>query len=672
LTPGGEEGRIDETQCLRVPELSAGGVLVSCGTDAEGTVMASIVWGIDIGTSAVKVVKAKRGGEGVEVIDFDIAEIPFDEDEGTREARVKQVLTSLMSRKNIGSTPVYVSIPGNQTFFRPFTLPAVEERRVSEIVQYEARQQIPFPFEEILWGYQHQTTPEGEMQVRLVAVRRDDVNKMLGMLRGIGLNVEGLVAAPVALFNFSALEYSTDATTLILDCGAKMTDFMVMEGGAFWFRPLSVGVEEMLKTLKQKFRISQEEAVKILFKMDQSKQADKMFQVIEPVIRNLAGDVQRSLGYYKSLSHNVRVERVIGLGGAFRMPQIKEYIGKMLGQDVEIPKSVSKFTAAPGLDASWMNEEVGTMAVAFGLAIQGLGLGRANINLLPEEVVHEKMVQRKKPWAAVAVLALLAAVIVSYVVQDRVVEGYKKNIDEAGTLTKRVDELRKQYKAKNAGVEPVEKQLTLYSRIGRERPWFMDCLNKLDTALNAIDPRGDLLSEQQPQIYLQQIYMSRYPEELCRIPLEEDPNVLRPEETELGGPGGPPTPGPAPRRPTGPGGREDVKKEQADEPMEVVIYAEIVGVVDTPEARIDPAFSLRGELSKVVFFEKPDLIGGWQPYQRLAMLPDKYIEELEKKRKGEAYKIHARPVLSFKMAWRYDDGTDYRGEATAEASPKSK
>ncbi|MBN1808180.1 MAG: pilus assembly protein PilM [Planctomycetes bacterium] len=624
--------------------------------------MASIVWGIDIGTSAVKVAKARRGSGGVEILDFDILEIPFDENEETRPERVKQTLMNAVARKAIASAPVYVSIPGGQTFFRPFTLPTVEERRVPEIVQYEARQQIPFPFEEILWGYQHQMTPEGEMQVRLVAVRRDDVAAMLEMMKSIGLNVEGLVAAPVALFNFAAYEYTTDVTTLVLDCGAKMTDFLVMEGGAFWFRPLTVGVEEMTRTLKQKFRISQEEAENILFKMDRSKQAEKMFQVIEPVIRNLAGDIQRSLGYYKSLSHNVRVEKVVGLGGAFRMPQIREYVGRMLGQDVDIPTSAVRFTAAPGLDAGWLNEEVGSMAVALGLTVQGLGLARANINLLPENVVHDKMMKRKRPWAVVGALALLAAVMFSYFVQGKVLAGYKEDVHRADSIITERNGLTAKHDAVIKEIAPLEGRLEFYSRIGRDRGWYVDCLDKLNKTLLKIDPRTNPLSEKQPDIYVKQVYMSRFPADVCMRPLEKDPAELIEKDERGRTPAGPVFPGtatvPTFGQPGAKGG--ETGAGAVDSPMEVVMLAEIRGEKEAEEAPIDPAIRLRDELLKVECFQGVDVEGGWKDYRKIDMKYKDYLLEEEKRKKGEPHKIVTRPYRMFKMRWRYDDGTDRR------------
>ncbi len=163
--------------------------------------MAKTVWGIDIGYSAIKAVKISRSGQTAEIIDFDVAEIEPDEDDSTRPMRIQLALRGLAARKSIGATPVILSIPGHQTFFRPFHLPAVPDRKVAEIVQYEARQQIPFPLEEVYWGWQRYASQleESELGVDVVAVRKEIVDQLLSIADELGLKVVGLQSTPLAL-----------------------------------------------------------------------------------------------------------------------------------------------------------------------------------------------------------------------------------------------------------------------------------------------------------------------------------------------------------------------------------------------------------------------------------------------------------------------------------------
>jgi Tfp pilus assembly PilM family ATPase len=51
-------------------------------------------------------------------------------------------------------------------------LPPVEASKVTQIIQYEAQQNVPFPLAEVVWDYQILgTTAGGELEVLLVAIK---------------------------------------------------------------------------------------------------------------------------------------------------------------------------------------------------------------------------------------------------------------------------------------------------------------------------------------------------------------------------------------------------------------------------------------------------------------------------------------------------------------------
>ena len=69
-------------------------------------------------------------------------------DELTREA-----LTRFLARNAIKGDIVAISVPGQSGLTRFVKLPPVEEKKITDIVRFEAKQQIPFPLEEVVWDY---------------------------------------------------------------------------------------------------------------------------------------------------------------------------------------------------------------------------------------------------------------------------------------------------------------------------------------------------------------------------------------------------------------------------------------------------------------------------------------------------------------------------------------
>ena len=72
-----------------------------------------------------------------------------DPDQLTREA-----LEKFLSRNPLKGDMVAISVPGQSGLARFVKLPPVEEKKIADIVKFEAKQQIPFPLDEVVWDYQ--------------------------------------------------------------------------------------------------------------------------------------------------------------------------------------------------------------------------------------------------------------------------------------------------------------------------------------------------------------------------------------------------------------------------------------------------------------------------------------------------------------------------------------
>src|SRR5207244_6182173 len=111
------------------------------------------VWGIDLGQCALKAIRLEVEDGQVRTTAFDYIEHPkilsqpdADPDQLTREA-----LEKFLSRNDLKGDVVGIAIPGQSGLARFVKLPPVEEQKIGDVVRVEARQQIPFPLEEVGW-----------------------------------------------------------------------------------------------------------------------------------------------------------------------------------------------------------------------------------------------------------------------------------------------------------------------------------------------------------------------------------------------------------------------------------------------------------------------------------------------------------------------------------------
>src|SRR6266850_7925000 len=96
--------------------------------------------------------------------------------EAVREAAMIKGLQELLAEKSYSSRNINVCAPGFHTFSKFVKLPPVDTSKVTQIIQYEAQQNVPFPLEEVVWDSQILgTTASGELEVLLVAIKADVV-----------------------------------------------------------------------------------------------------------------------------------------------------------------------------------------------------------------------------------------------------------------------------------------------------------------------------------------------------------------------------------------------------------------------------------------------------------------------------------------------------------------
>src|SRR5713226_6334137 len=129
--------------------------------------------------------------------------------ESAREAAILKALPEILTEKGIKSKVVNVCAPGFHVFSKFVKLPPVDAGKVTQLIQYEAQQNVPFPLEEVVWDYQILgSTPGGELEVLLVAIKADIVEGLFRVTETASLHLQLADVSPAALCN--AFRYNYD------------------------------------------------------------------------------------------------------------------------------------------------------------------------------------------------------------------------------------------------------------------------------------------------------------------------------------------------------------------------------------------------------------------------------------------------------------------------------
>jgi type IV pilus assembly protein PilM len=374
------------------------------------------VWGVDLGQCALKAIKLVPGENGVEVVDYVFIEHAkiLSQPDVDRNALIEEAMKKLLDQHDLTRENVVVGVPGQHTLARFSKLPPVDKKKIPEIVQYEAQQQIPFDMDEVIWDYQTFTTGEGETEVGIFAMRRELLRNHLHFVGNFNLEPAAVQSGPLALYN--ALKYDGligSEPIAILDIGTQNADLIVAEGGTLWTRNIPIGGNAFTDALSKTFKVSFRKAENLKRDAAKSKYARQIFQAMRPVFADLVAEIQRSIGFFTSSRRGVRLNKLIAMGAAFKLPGLQKFLQQNLGMDVIRPSTFSKVNASGAPNAPQLVDQMMSFGVAYGLALQGLGLAAITSNLLPPEIASQVVWRKKVPWfyGAAACLVLSSLIV---------------------------------------------------------------------------------------------------------------------------------------------------------------------------------------------------------------------------------------------------------------------
>ncbi len=384
------------------------------------------VWGIDLGQVALKAIALRSAGDKVEVVDYAYIEHQriLSQPEVDRPALVAEAMKQFTDKHDVTHDAVVVAVPGQHTLARFVKLPAVEKKaKIPELVEWEAKQQIPFDMEEVIWDYQIFSPPTApETNVGIFAMRRELLREHLFFASSLNIEPAAVQAAPLALYN--ALKYDGllgEEAVAIVDIGAQNTDLLAFDGESLWTRNIPIGGNNFTEALLKTFKLSFNKAERLKREAQTHKYRRQIFQAMRPVFADLVAEVQRSIGFYTSSRRGVRLNKLIVMGNAFELPGLSKFIEQNLGMEVIRPTSFKRLAIGGITDAARLTDHMMSFGVAYGLALQGLGEAQITSSLLPPEIAKQVVWRKKTPWfyGAAACLALAAGAVWARNIMDQ-------------------------------------------------------------------------------------------------------------------------------------------------------------------------------------------------------------------------------------------------------------
>lgn len=387
--------------------------------------ISSSIWAIDIGSSSLKALRLTDVNGVVEVIDFDNIKhgkilTGKDVKDLEREELTAISLRQFVQKHDLEKSDVVISLPSQNSFARFITLPPVEPKRIPEIIRFEAVQQIPFDINDVQWDWQlMEDESSEENRVGIFAIKSEVITSMLAHFGREDIQVRFIQMAPMALYNYaiydrSDLSKSGGQGIVILNIGAEYSDLVVCTRKSVWQRCIPMGGNSFTKAISDAFKINFEKAEKLKHNATMSKYARQILQAMKPVFADLASEVQRSIGFYKSSNPETKLAKIVAMGGGTRMRGLVKYLQQSLQMAIERTDSFEKLSMGAGVSAASFHENVCDFGVVYGLGLQALGLGKIESNLLPRHIARSMSWASKAKYFVVAASLLLVVSVLAF------------------------------------------------------------------------------------------------------------------------------------------------------------------------------------------------------------------------------------------------------------------
>jgi type IV pilus assembly protein PilM len=480
------------------------------------------VWGIEIGQSSLKALRCHLEGDQVVADTFDFIEYPkiLSQPDAEPEALIKDALGQFLSRNDLaGATRIAVSVPGQSGLSKFFKPPPVEVKKIGDIVRYEAKQQIPFDLKDVIWDYQQMEGAQIEdgyaleSEVGLFAMKKEAVFRALKPYREQGIDIDLVQLAPMSIYNMVAHERFAESmateefdpdrppkNSVVLSIGTDTSDLLITNGFRVWQRSVPIGGNHFTRQLTKDLKLTFSKAEHLKKNAMQADDPKLVFQAMRPVFNEMVIEIQRSLNYYKLQNKKAELDGMLVMGNTAKMPGLLQFLNKNLSMDVDLYDKYPKLTGNEVLGAQQFKENAAAYGVVYGLCLQLLNRGPMHTNLLPKDIVLDRVIRDKKPWAVGALSLLLVGFATHHAMLGQSYRPLRPELwSSAESSVSTVDKNSKDEFSKD---EEYKGKLNLYKSVGVEvskgAQQRLMCL-ELYEAIEQSMQRDPLLMEKTPQ-----------------------------------------------------------------------------------------------------------------------------------------------------------------------------
>lgn len=339
------------------------------------------VLGLDISSTAIKLVELSRHGGGYRVESYAVRPLPPNAVVEKNINEVDAVAEVLRNLVVLGKTKIKnaaVAVSGSAVITKNIEMPVgLNDDALETQITLEADQYIPYPLEEVALDFEVQgmsSVNEGQADVLLAACRREHVDLRVEVLDQAGLDakvvdVEAFTMERAFSLIADQLEEHNDQVIAIVDVGATMTTLSVLvDGKTVYTREQLFGGKQLTEEIQRRYGLSTEEAG--LAKKQGGLPDDYQVEVLDPFKEAVVQQVTRSLQFFFSSSQHNDVDHIVLAGGVATLEGLAELVEEKLGTQTTVANPFARMSVSSRVNSVNLANDAPALMIAVGLALR--------------------------------------------------------------------------------------------------------------------------------------------------------------------------------------------------------------------------------------------------------------------------------------------------------------
>lgn len=340
------------------------------------------ILGLDISSTAVKLLELSKQGERYRVESYAVEPLPPNSVVEKNIADVEAVGESIrraVKRSGTRAKHAAVAVAGSSVITKMITMNAsLKEDDLESQIMLEADQYIPYPLEEVNLDFEVLGTSEKSTEtvdVLLAASRSENVDMRVAALEIANLAARVVDVEAYALENAYSLlaeqlpDQGEGQTIAVVDVGATMTTLNVLHNNKIIYtREQVFGGKQLTEEIMRRYGLSYEEAG--MAKRQGGLPDNYVTEVLDPFKEAMAQQVSRSLQFFFSSSQYNHVDHIVLAGGSASITGIDEVIENSIGTSTSIANPFANMSLSNKIKPQTLSNDAPALMIACGLALR--------------------------------------------------------------------------------------------------------------------------------------------------------------------------------------------------------------------------------------------------------------------------------------------------------------